>query len=106
MTLIHVDFLNQDYDVSMLSDDVAYLWRCGETEHEHTIECLWIFHNCDASVEPVDNHWTSTAVGWKMTGVTLHTLVSSRPLHIEASIYWPACCGMHGFIRDGKYLAV
>jgi hypothetical protein len=33
-----------------------------------------------------------------------HTLVSEDPLHIEPSLLCPdPACGLHGFIRDGKW---
>lgn len=43
----------------------------------------------------------SARVGWGKHGP--HTLVSLDPLHVEASVLcqW---CGLHGFIRDGKWV--
>lgn len=95
--------------VEMLSEDVAYSWVCNIENHEHVIECLWVWHDCSLAL---DEHRrenpkrTEDYGGWTPTGVAAHDLISSAPLHIEASIFWPSCCGMHGFIRDGKYLAV
>lgn len=40
--------------------------------------------------------WTPAAVG-------AHDLISLDPLHLEPSVYWPDCCGLHGFIRGGVW---
>ena len=109
MSIIVWGFLSREVDVSMLSEDVAYSWTCGIDDHIHVIECLWVWHNCDMNLDPIrKENATNTrdAGGWTPTGVAAHDLISSEPLHIEASIYWPGCCGMHGFIRNGTYLAV
>lgn len=42
---------------------------------------------------------------WAPCGVGAHTLVSRDPFHVEPSVYWPDCCGMHGFIRGGRWEA-
>lgn len=108
-SIIHWAFLDREVEVYMLSDKVAYSWTCQEQNdsiHSHSINCLWIWHDCDRNLDPPGDHWTDIYTGWKPTGVGLHDLISSDPLHIEASIYWPKCCGMHGWIRDGKYIDV
>jgi hypothetical protein len=110
--LVKWAFLEKDAEVISLGDPkVTYSWTCGlgnDESHKHVIECLWIWHDCDANLEldPSREHWSDLYVGWKPSGVGLHDLISADPLHIEASIYWPSCCGMHGFIRDGKYIPV
>ena len=93
----------------LVGEKVAYSWTCNIKGHVHTIRCLWIWHDCDMNLdmERVKNaKRIDDAVGWKPGGVGLHTLISSNPLHIEASVVWPDCCGMHGFIRDGKWVPV
>jgi hypothetical protein len=40
-----------------------------------------------------------------VTSGDYHTLVSEKPLHIEASLLCPQGCGAHGFIREGKWVA-
>ncbi|WP_019137641.1 hypothetical protein [Cellulomonas massiliensis] len=40
---------------------------------------------------------------WMPAGVGAHDLIQREQLYIEASVYWPDCCGMHGFIRDGRW---
>src|SRR6187431_1987998 len=102
-------FMDREAEVFMLGEKVAYSWTCysadGDNDqglppygHEHSIECLWVWHDCDLNLRPVDPHWTSTYVGWTPAGVGAHDFISAEPLHIEPSVYWPACCGMHGFI--------
>jgi hypothetical protein len=97
-------FLNRTARVFMLGEKVAYSWVCDpdtrdDATHEHGIRCLWVWHDCDQNLDPVNTH----GVGWKPTGVNAHTFHAADPLHIEASVYWPSCCGLHGWIRDGKW---
>lgn len=40
---------------------------------------------------------------WTPAGVAAQTLLSTDPLHLEPNLLWSDCCGMHGFIRDGKW---
>lgn len=40
---------------------------------------------------------------WIPAGVRAHDFVSGNPLTISPSIYWPDCCGMHGFLTDGVW---
>ena len=40
---------------------------------------------------------------WVPAGVGAHQLVSADPLHLEPSVYWPDCCGLHGWIRAGAW---
>lgn len=109
MTKIHWAFLNREAEVTLLSDKVAYSWTCNVAEpegHIHTIACLWIWHDCDHSLDPAKKASPDYPEGWTPAGVGLHDLISIEPLHIEASVYWPNCCGMHGWVRDGKYISV
>src|SRR6187431_628698 len=61
MTTIWWSFLERDAEVEMLGEKVAYSWTCDpEGEHTHTIECLWVWHNCSRVLDPpADEHWTS-----------------------------------------------
>lgn len=111
--IIYWSFLDREADViSLHSNQVAYSWTCREKSdliHIHTIECLWVWHKCDMNLDMERvKHATRTddVIGWKPTGVSAHDLISSNPLHIEASVYWPDCCGLHGFIRDGRWASV
>ena len=70
---------------------------------------LLVWHFCDHHLWEGRSHfdahreeyhrWTPGAVGG-------HDLINTEPLHLEPSVYWPDCCGMHGFIRDGKWFGV
>jgi hypothetical protein len=93
-----------------LGGGVAYSWTCGAYErgdetHEHTIECLWVWHDCQ-QILGVDSIAPGARFGWRPSGHAAHTLVQIDPLTITASVYWPDCCGIHGFITNGSYQAV
>ena len=47
--------------------------------------------------------WRDDRDRWVWACTSLHTLVSREPLHLEPSIGWMACCGRHGFIRNGLW---
>lgn len=93
------------------TDKVVYSWSIflgvDEATHVKTIRDLLVWHDCDKNVWRGDPNKTQSVIdnylGWHPTGVNLHTLVSVEPLHIEASVYWPTCCGMHGWIRGGSW---
>ncbi|MDQ7877357.1 hypothetical protein Q9R08_05135 [Microbacterium sp. QXD-8] len=94
-------------DAVRVGDRVAYSFgRCdfevGDPYHVHRIECLFVWHDCDevlgeGTVAP-GCRW-----GWRPTGVGAHTLVSLLPLTLTASLFWPDCCGLHGFITNGVW---
>ena len=99
-----------------ISDQVAYSWfRCedhflGGKTHDadcaHDINHLLIWHLCDGHIEvekrgPVEEGWFPC---WRAAGVSLHTLIQEHPLTITASVYWPECCGLHGFITNGEWV--
>lgn len=98
-----------------LSVDVVYSWTCFDPEgdndqglppsdHVHDITCLWVWHDCGQILGP-DSVAPGERFGWRPSGVAAHTLVQIDPLTITASVYWPDCCGMHGFITDGRYVS-
>lgn len=99
-------FLNRYVEVFPLGEKVAYTWTCNpkEPDHQHVIECLWVWHDCSMGLDPERARRSHESRGWGPTGVAAHDLIAVDPLHIEASVYWPACCGMHGWIRDGKWI--
>ena len=102
-------FLKKYAEVTMLADNVAYSWTCGksdESDHQHVIESLWVWHDCTQEIADPNRQMirADDYQGWSPTGVGAHDLISADPLHIEASVYWPACCGMHGWIRDGQWI--
>jgi len=55
------------------------------------------------NVLPTIWHWCTEDGRWQGWGTRDHTLEAAEPLHLEPSLLWP-CCGLHGFIRDGKWV--
>ena len=109
--LLHWGFLNRITEIeAYLAEDVAWSFTCHYKEpHEHTVECIWVWHYCDMNIHPERVETAKRiddVIGWKPGGISAHTLHSLDPFHIEPSIYWPDCCGMHGYIREGRYLSV
>jgi hypothetical protein len=107
VTTVIWGFLDREVEVNMLGDRVAYSWTCGDSTHDHRIECLWVWHDCTMELDSgrgQNPRRSDESIGWGPAGVAAHDLISSSPLHIEASVYWPACCGLHGWIREGKWV--
>ncbi|OZD48636.1 hypothetical protein CH252_19100 [Rhodococcus sp. 06-1477-1B] len=91
-----------------LGGGVAYSFTCGHhqpADHAHTIECIWVWHDCGQILGP-ESIAPGARFGWRPSGVLAHTLVELEPLTITASVYWPDCCGMHGFITRGAFASV
>lgn len=90
-----------------LGPGVVYSFqRCGfKDDHEHTKECVWIWHYCEERLGPTSVSPGSN-FGWRPSGIGAHELVSLEPLTISPSVYWPECCNKHGFITDGIYTEV
>lgn len=94
------------------TDKVAYSWSipagADPATHVQTINDLLVWHDCDKNLWRADPEKDQSKIddylGWHPSGVGLHDLISVDPLHIEASVYWPVCCGMHGWIRDGAWV--
>jgi hypothetical protein len=86
-----------------LGPKVTYSWG----KEAPSIFNLLVWHFCDhhlwAGREVYDKAPEKYSF-WVPTGVRAHQLVSAEPLHLEPSILWPDCCGMHGFIRDGRWI--
>lgn len=90
-------------DMVWLGPGVAY-----QTGVEGFGHGLVVWHFCDhhlwagrSGYDAEPDHyrrWTPGAVG-------AHTLVGLDPLHLEPSVYWPECCGLHGFIREGRWVS-
>lgn len=98
-----MSYMPEPKSATKIADNIAYSWKCGE-DHEHTIDCLWVWHDCSLILGPetVD---PGERFGWRPGGVGAHTLVQREPLTLTASLYWPECCGLHGFVTDGKWVA-
>lgn len=92
------------------TDRVAYSWVSipDRPDEPKTIDHLMVWHDCDKRLwraDPrKDQRLVDQYLGWHPSGVGHHDLISAEPLHIEASVYWPSCCGLHGWIRGGKWV--
>lgn len=85
--------------------DIAYEWD-GAATQPYTIRDLLIWHDCQQRYSIDQGHapqFDGMRVGWCPAGVGAHTLVQVDPLTIVASVYWPDCCGLHGFITNGVW---
>lgn len=49
-------------------------------------------------------HWCSHLDRWEATGTAFHQQITLDPLHLEPSIWFRDCCGMHGWIRSGAWV--
>lgn len=69
-----------------------------------------IWHWCDRSVAKanagpeVQDWWLRPR--WMGAGCRGHDLVSSDPLTLSPSLSLPDCCGLHGFIENGRWRSV
>ena len=95
-------------------DLVRYEWTPrGHWYHRSTPACqdpdapcpqdafhLLIWHNC-RYVLPQDSVAPGEFYGWRGSGAGLHTVITPDPLTVTASIYFPECCGLHGWITGG-----
>lgn len=76
-----------------LTPDVSYGWPDEELVADPDDPNPWFWH------------WCPNQGRWLAQGTMNHDLVAKEPLHLEPSLLWP-CCGMHGFVRDGKWIGV
>lgn len=77
-----------------LSADDIYYTIVEDAETHQRIAYLSHFGGRGGRNPNHEHSWASTA---------RHLLVSEDPLHLEPSIGWQACCGRHGFIRNGVW---
>lgn len=85
--------------------DIAYEWD-GAAVEPYTIFDLLIWHDCQhrySIAEGSAPQFDGMRVGWSPTGVAKHDLVQVEPLTLGGSVYWPHCCGLHGFITEGVW---
>lgn len=78
-----------------LTRDIYYHWVISDDPRDAT---PWIAHVCKRKRPDGWEGWT-----WSWGGTGNHTLISREPLHLEPSIGWMACCGRHGWIRNGQW---
>jgi hypothetical protein len=80
-------------------------WHMGQ----HDGECpkdsshLMVWHDCSKILGP-ESVAPGERFGWVASGVAAHTVTQIEPLTLVASVYWPDCCGLHGFITDGVWV--
>lgn len=48
-------------------------------------------------------HPTTQQPRWALTETVSHEMPSTEPLTLSPSVYWPECCGKHGFLTDGVW---
>ena len=65
---------------------------------------LLVWHDC-RYVLPQDSVAPGEFYGWRASGTALHTVITPDPLTVIASLYWPDCCGLHGFITQGAWIS-
>lgn len=83
---------------------VAY--QTGVEGYERSHGGLLVWHWCDHHLWAGRPGYDRDPDGYRMWtpgAVGAHTLVSLDPLHLEPSVYWPDCCGLHGWIRGGVW---
>lgn len=85
----------------------AYGYGWPEEDPRDPAELI-VWHFCDHHLWAATDERMIELYGarafWVPATVGAHTLVSREPLHLEPSVYWPGCCGLHGFIRDGRWV--
>jgi hypothetical protein len=81
----------EERDVTRITDDLYVGW---DPDFAHPT----VWHWCTAPNLPRPR--------WVPSGTDHHQLVSRDPLHLEPSLYWPGCCGPHGFLRNGQWTSV
>lgn len=88
-----------------LSDDLYASWFVNKDGKEESHPILW--HWCvPTSDDAAQVCRKGVAPHWCPWGTKAHTVVSRDPLTLSPSVYWPGCCGMHGFVREGVYTGV
>lgn len=73
----------------------------GDCPHDSAHLLVW--HDCALVLGP-DSVAPGERFGWRPSGVGLHTVTRVEPLTLVASLYWPDCCGLHGWITDGRWI--
>lgn len=63
-----------------------------------------INQTADGRIEmPTFWHWCVAHLQWMAQGSEFHTLITEDPLEMQPSLLWD-CCGLHGFVRGGKWI--
>jgi hypothetical protein len=77
--------------VTALAEDIYYGWH-----PDHANPIFW--HWCT----PADPERTASGTRWIAANTESHQMVNRDPLHLEPSLLWE-CCGLHGWVRDGRW---
>lgn len=77
-----------------LTNDIYYGWVAG-----HANPVFW--HWCAALADVPPERLVSGR--WVAANTEAHTLAARDPLHLEPSLLW-SCCGLHGWVRDGRWV--
>lgn len=71
--------------------DLIYVtWMKGSDGNDYPTPHIW--------------HWCPIQNNWKLAGTGAHEVVAKDPLHLEPSLLLSGCCGLHGFIREGRWV--
>ena len=70
-----------------------------------------IWHWCDHSVwiaraKTEGRELVDVEPRWGIAGTGAHDMPSRDPLTLSPSLYLPDCCGLHGFLTDGRWRSV
>jgi len=80
--------------LTQLTEDIYFGWLAQDTH-----PTFW--HWCEAQERVPEEHRVHDGC-WVAAGTSAHTLVSREPLHLEPSLLW-RCCGLHGWVRNGRW---
>lgn len=101
----HDKSLPPDERAIKLSDELYASWFTDGAGNEESHPILW--HWCIPKDEAGASHCRKgLPPHWCPWGTRAHTVVSKDPLTLSPSVYWPGCCGMHGFVTEGCYRGV
>lgn len=112
----HINWFDHDrppmVDAIRLGPDLYAVWfkQNGQDEsHPHLwhwcTKVNWIAkRKAEGGPDPSDPKVDQPQ--WMLAGSAGHQLVSKEPLSLSPSVYWPDCCGMHGFVTGGVYTSV
>ena len=79
-------------------EDTPALWA-GATRVADDIYYRFV----EGAATPTIWHWCTKLERWISQPAVNHTVMSREPLDLSPSLYWPDCCGLHGFVHDGVW---
>ncbi len=63
----------------------------------------YIYYKLSETENPTFWHWCTVNKRWHGQGTAAHMVESTEPLDMSPSLLWD-CCGLHGFVKDGKWV--